>query len=176
MTLDDAINWLARRRSLDRPGRLLAGLTSRRHGRAIELARGRPLGHPAHPALTDLPIGFWTSAFLLDVIGGRRAASVARSLVGWGVVSAFPTMAAGVADVPGLPDSKRRVAVVHAGANLLATAGFGASWVLRRRSQQSAGVMVGAVAGAVASIGGALGGWMALSRDGEDTAEALGEA
>lgn len=165
VTLDAAIGWLSRRRSLDRPAGCLAGLTSRRHGRVIEFARGRPLGHPAHPALTDLPIGFWTSAFVLDLVGGRHAAPVARALVGWGVVSALPTIATGLADVPGLPDSKRRVAVVHAGANLLATGGFGASWVLRRRSQQSAGVVVGAVAGAVASIGGALGGWMALSHD-----------
>jgi hypothetical protein len=34
---------------------------------------GRWLGHAVHPLLTDLPIGFWTSASVLDLLGGRRA-------------------------------------------------------------------------------------------------------
>jgi hypothetical protein len=32
---------------------------------------GSWLGHPLHPVLTDLPIGFWTSALALDVFAGR---------------------------------------------------------------------------------------------------------
>ncbi|MDP8927642.1 MAG: hypothetical protein M3O70_03450, partial [Actinomycetota bacterium] len=28
--------------------------------------RGRWLGHPLHPVLTDVPIGLWTSAVVLD--------------------------------------------------------------------------------------------------------------
>ena len=31
------------------------------------------LGHALHPLLTDLPIGTWTSAVLLDWLGGGRA-------------------------------------------------------------------------------------------------------
>src|SRR4051794_41707491 len=31
---------------------------------------GTPLGHALHPLLTDLPIGTWTSASLLDLVGG----------------------------------------------------------------------------------------------------------
>ena len=31
---------------------------------------GRWLGHPLHPALSDLPIGFWAGSMLLDLING----------------------------------------------------------------------------------------------------------
>ena len=31
---------------------------------------GTFLGHPVHPLLTDVPIGTWTSAVMLDWIGG----------------------------------------------------------------------------------------------------------
>ena len=60
------------------------------------------LGHPLHPLLTDLPIGFWTSAFVLDLVGGPGSRDASRQLVAWGVVSAVPTAAAGLADWPGL--------------------------------------------------------------------------
>lgn len=36
-----------------------------------DVLSGTWLGHPLHPMLTDLPIGFWTSAFTLDLLGGR---------------------------------------------------------------------------------------------------------
>ena len=40
-----------------------------------DVLSGTWLGHPLHPLLTDLPIGFWTSAFTLDLVGGRGHAS-----------------------------------------------------------------------------------------------------
>ena len=40
---------------------------------------GTWLGHPLHPLLTDLPIGFWTSAFTLDLVGGRTTDAPPRS-------------------------------------------------------------------------------------------------
>ena len=32
--------------------------------------QGREAGHAAHPFLTDLPLGAWTSATILDLVGG----------------------------------------------------------------------------------------------------------
>ena len=138
--------------------------SARQRGRLADLARGGPLGHPLHPALTDLPIGFWTSSFVLDLVGGRRSASVARSFVGLGVVSAVPTIATGIADLPTLSQEKRRVAVVHAVANVTATVLYVASWRTRRHSR-AAGVTVGLVAAAAATVGGYLGGWLAFGTD-----------
>jgi uncharacterized membrane protein len=147
--------------SLDRPAALVADLSARWRGPLADLARGKPLGHPLHPALTDLPIGFWTSSFLLDFLILRRFAAASRVLVGAGVLSAVPTVIAGLADVPSLERRKRRVVVVHAGANALATSLYAASWALRRR-RHLAGVSVGLVAAAAATVGGYLGGWLAL--------------
>src|SRR5919198_2897341 len=42
---------------------------------------GTWLGHALHPVLTDVPIGAWTSATVLDLIGGRHARSGADRLV-----------------------------------------------------------------------------------------------
>ena len=59
--------------------------------RIRDLASGTPLGHPAHPVLVDLPIGFWASAMLLDFTGrGQRRG--ARWLTGMGVLSALPAL------------------------------------------------------------------------------------
>src|SRR4051794_41878020 len=47
----------------------IAGALVADQGRADAL-RGKWLGHALHPLMTDLPIGFWTSALTLDLIGG----------------------------------------------------------------------------------------------------------
>jgi uncharacterized membrane protein len=147
--------------SLDAPAGVLANLSERWQGALADLARGKPLGHPLHPALTDLPIGFWTSSFVLDLLVLRRFAAASRALIGAGVLSAVPTVAAGLADVAGMEPPKRRVAVVHAGANALATSLYAVSWSLRRR-HRLAGVSMGLAAAAVATVGGYLGGWLAF--------------
>ena len=59
---------------------------------------GAWLGHRLHPLLTDLVIGAWSSAGLLDVIGGRESQRAVRQLIGAGVVAAAPTAAAGLDD------------------------------------------------------------------------------
>ena len=155
------VELLAEQRWLDAPARTLAAVSRRRRGPVAELARGEPLGHPLHPALTDLPIGFWTSSLLLDIFGGRRHAGASRALVGAGVLCAVPTVVTGLADLPTLAAPKRRVAVVHAASNALATVLYLKSWSLRRR-HRLVGVGLGVVAATAATFGGYLGGWMAF--------------
>src|SRR5919197_6417126 len=58
-----------------------------------DLLSGTWLGHPLHPPLTDVVVGAWTSALLLDLFGGRGAKAAADRLVGAGVVAAVPTAA-----------------------------------------------------------------------------------
>ena len=82
-----------------------------------DLLSGTWLGHPLHPLLTDLPIGFWTSAFTLDLLGGRDARRAATRLVAWGVLSALPTAASGAADWGDTTGPDRRIGLVHAAAN-----------------------------------------------------------
>src|SRR5258706_7360815 len=59
---------------------------------------GTWLDHPLHPMLTDLPIGFWTSAWVLDLLGRERDRDAARKLVGAGVLCAVPAALTGAAD------------------------------------------------------------------------------
>jgi uncharacterized membrane protein len=125
---------------------------------------GRWLGHAAHPLLTDLPIGFWTSATVLDLVGGRRAASAAQRLVGLGVLSAVPTAATGWSDWLSLDRSLRRVGVVHAGANSAALGLYAMSWMARRKGHRARGVVLGLAGGTIASVAGHLGGHMTVGR------------
>jgi nitrite reductase/ring-hydroxylating ferredoxin subunit/uncharacterized membrane protein len=122
------------------------------------------LGHPLHPLLTDVAIGFWTSAFVLDIVGGRRSRRAADTLVALGVASALPTAAAGIADWSELNKPERRTGVVHAVANLTATALYGLSLLARIRGRRTRGVLLGFAGATAATAGGFLGGHLVFRR------------
>jgi uncharacterized membrane protein len=127
-----------------------------------ELLRGDPLGHALHPVLTDLPIGFWTSASTLDLLGGRRARPAARRLVGLGVLSAVPTFLAGIAEFGTIRSPEgRRLAAAHAAANAAGTALYALSWRARRQHPIRGAAWAAAGAG-VATAAGMLGGHLAF--------------
>jgi nitrite reductase/ring-hydroxylating ferredoxin subunit/uncharacterized membrane protein len=130
-------------------------------GTLRDLLSGTELGHPAHPMLVDLPIGFWTSAMALDFTGtGQRPA--ARRLVGLGVLSALPAVAAGVSDWIDTDGAEARIGLVHATSNVTALACYSVSWWARRRGGNAG--QVWALAGATAAtVGGWLGGHLAYS-------------
>jgi uncharacterized membrane protein len=119
------------------------------------------LGHPIHPPLTDLPIGFWTSAMVLD-LGGRRMRPAADLMVALGLLTAAPTAAAGLVDWGYLPPAAKRVGAVHAAVNATAGSLYLASLLARRRGHRLVGVALGFAGGAVASGGGYLGGRLAF--------------
>jgi uncharacterized membrane protein len=126
---------------------------------------GRRLGHPLHPMLTDLPIGFWTSGWVLDLVGGKRRASAAQTLVGLGVLTAVPTAASGLVDWGELTPGKRRAAVVHLAANTTATGLYAMSYLARRRGERGRGIWLGLLASGAATLGGYLGGHLAYGHD-----------
>jgi uncharacterized membrane protein len=138
------------------------------------LLTGEWLGHPLHPMLTDLPIGFWTSAWVLDILGGRRAARVATAMVGLGVVTALPTAAAGLADWSALSGRKQRAGVVHAAANFVATALYASSFMARCRGRRLRGVALGMVGAGAATIGGYLGGHLVFGSQDSDHGASAG--
>lgn len=136
--------------------------------------RGEQFEHPLHPMLTDLPIGFWTSAMVLDVVGGRRGAPMARRLVGLGVLSAVPTALTGLAEFSVIEDpAERRVAAVHGAGGGASTLLFALSWRLRRK-HRILGILVGWVAGGAATATGVLGGHLAFGPDIEEPIDAAG--
>lgn len=119
---------------------------------------GSWLGHPLHPLLTDIPIGSWVSALVLDLVGGRRAEEAADCLIGVGLLAAVPTAASGLSDWSDQLGSERRIGLVHAVANVAAVACYGASYVARRRGSRGAGLTLSMAGAAVATVGGYLGG------------------
>jgi uncharacterized membrane protein len=149
---------------LDAPSRTLRSVADAAlpEGAARDALQGRWLGHSVHPLMTDLPIGFWTSAFVLDLVGGKKRRAAADRLVGLGIVSAVPTVVTGLAELPKLDARKQRSAVVHVAANSVATVLYTMSWRARRRGERYRGVALGLLAATAATAGGFLGGHLAF--------------
>lgn len=122
------------------------------------LLQGDWLGHAIHPLLTDLPLGLWTSASVLDLVGGKDSRPAAQRLVGLGVLSAAPTAITGWAEWASIPRRpERRVGVVHAVGNAAAVVGYAASWQARRRGEHGRGRNLALGATIVAAAAGYLG-------------------
>ena len=126
--------------------------------------RGVWLGHALHPLLTDFPLGAWMSASFLDLFGGERARPASQRLIGFGLLVALPTAAAGLAEWRDTGGGARRVGVVHAGINSTATLLYGSSWLARRRGAHRTAVTLGVGGGVVATLGGYFGGHLTLVR------------
>lgn len=125
---------------------------------------GRAAGHSLHPILTDLPLGCWLSASILDLVGGVRARRSATLLVAAGLTAALPTALAGASDWTLLAGTDRRIGGVHALGTDAATFLMTASLVARLRGRHKAGVLLGLAANISAAGAGFLGGYLALSR------------
>jgi len=135
----------------------------------LEWARRSPLhsdvlGHSLHPVLTDLTIGCWTSATLLDVVGGNTSRHATTLLTSAGVAIAVPTAVAGAADWAGMTGDDRRVGAVHALGTDIAIFLFAGSLLARMRGRFAAGARLGAVGNLVMAGAGFLGGHLALNR------------
>jgi nitrite reductase/ring-hydroxylating ferredoxin subunit/uncharacterized membrane protein len=165
-TLTGAIESLS---ALDAPAAAVAkqvrGLLS--PGPVKDAISGTWLGHPLHPPLTDVPIGTWTSATMLDLIGGRDGRKGAERLIAAGIVAALPTAISGMVEYadsePG-HDEVRRAGALHAVANVTALSLYSASLVARRRGSHCKGVALGLAGAGALMAGGWLGGLLAFHR------------
>ncbi|MFI9271376.1 Rieske 2Fe-2S domain-containing protein [Kitasatospora sp. NPDC052896] len=111
---------------------------------------GRPLGHPLHPALVQLPVGAWLSAAVLDCVPGSEYA--ARVLVAVGVVTAAP---AALTDWADWAEQQMRTGLLHAVSMAAAVGLYGVSWAARSRGRNVPGHVLG-FAGLAAVGGGAM--------------------
>jgi nitrite reductase/ring-hydroxylating ferredoxin subunit/uncharacterized membrane protein len=132
--------------------------------RLNEALSGTALGHPLHPPLTDVVIGAWTSALVLDFLGGKRGRRAADLLIALGVSAAFPTAAAGLNDWTTLDGSNVRVGVVHGTSNLLATTLFGMSWLARKAGRRQLGRGLALVGFGTVNLGAFLGGHLSFRK------------
>jgi uncharacterized membrane protein len=160
--VQDVMHRIEGTEELDRARPLIESAVDAMPGPARRFLSGEWMGHSLHPALTDLPIGFWTSAFVLDLLPTRRTKAAATTFVGLGVATALPTAAAGLVDWMDKSPEKRRVGVVHLAANATATVLYTASFFSRLRGRRLRGVALGMAGAALATAGGALGGHLAF--------------
>jgi nitrite reductase/ring-hydroxylating ferredoxin subunit/uncharacterized membrane protein len=126
---------------------------------------GTWMGHALHPLLTDVVIGSWTSATVLDLIGGEETARAAEHLIGIGIVAYGPTALTGWsdwADSESVDADVRRVGLVHETVNGIAFGLYAASLASRRRGRRGLGVALALAGAGVMGAGGHLGGHLAF--------------
>jgi nitrite reductase/ring-hydroxylating ferredoxin subunit/uncharacterized membrane protein len=126
-----------------------------------DVLHGRWLGHPLHPVLTDIPIGAWTVALVLDALGvvsDQDFDAGAETAIALGLAGAVGAAAAGLTDWKDLDARPRQIGFLHGALNLGATMLYATSLVLRRRGARAAGqgtALLGYVAMTVAAyLGG----------------------
>lgn len=117
---------------------------------------GTWLGHPLHPAMTDVPIGCWTSSLILDIAGVEKGADI---LLKAGTLGALGAAATGAAQWQDLNDeAPKRLGALHAMLNVTATSLYGISWVLRSNGSRPVGIAFSTTAYAIASVSALIGG------------------
>ena len=126
--------------------------------------RGEWLGHAIHPVLTDIPIGTWTSATLLDLFGGPESSASAQRLIGVDLIAAAPTAWTGWAEWSETGAREQRVGLVHAATIAATVVVYAASWAARRRGRHAAGARLALAGAAISGVGAYLGGHLTEAR------------
>ncbi len=98
------------------------------------------LGAPLHPALTDVPVGAWTTALALDtasiLTGDEALAGAADRALAVGTIAALPAAATGLNDLRDLIGQSRQVAMVHALLNVVGLSLSSVSLAMRRAGRR----------------------------------------
>ena len=175
--IDAAIARIEAATSLDRPGYAIgnalarpAQIAGRPSQKLRNLLHGSFYGHPLHPALVTLPIGSWTLAFGLDLLGmlgilrdpaAPRAAELAlKAGAGGAVIAAI----AGIGDWQYTDGRDRRLGLVHGMVNSAALGLTLVSIALRGRGHRAAGRLASAAGWSCMIAGGTLGGHLVYRR------------
>jgi len=160
---------LGRIEALDAPAEKLASIVRKvvPPGPVKDALSGTWLGHAFHPLMTDVPIGTWTSAIMLDWVGGRDSETAADRLIGIGLAATVPTVASGYsdwADSTVSSDDIRRVGLIHAAFNATGAILFAGSLAARRSDRRVTGKLLGLAAISSVGAGGWLGGHLSYTQ------------
>jgi nitrite reductase/ring-hydroxylating ferredoxin subunit len=121
---------------------------------------GTWLGHPLHPLLTDVPVGAWAAAAVLDLVGSEAA----DGAIAVGLAAVPATAAAGLADWSELQGETQRVGVAHGVANVTASTLYLLSLRARRNGRRGRGKVLAMLGLAAVGAGGFLGGHLTFRR------------
>jgi nitrite reductase/ring-hydroxylating ferredoxin subunit len=160
--VNDVVDRLENAGPLDPVVNAVRGLVSKALGpqKVRDALHGVWLGHPLHPVLTDVPIGMWGAAAVLDLMPGTGPAPAV--LIASGVAAAVPTAATGWADWSQLHKPQQRVGVVHAVANIAGLGLYTASLAARMRGRTIRGKTLAFMGLGAVMAGGYLGGHLAF--------------
>jgi nitrite reductase/ring-hydroxylating ferredoxin subunit/uncharacterized membrane protein len=167
MNVYDAAERIGRVEAIDKVAGPLADAVRRvlpQNSAVKDALNGTWLAHPLHPLLTDIPIGSFTSATVLDLVGGHDAEHAADLLVNLGLLSSIPTAAAGAADWADKYGEESRTGAVHAAANAVGLVLYGASGIARRSGRRGMATALGLAGMTAMTVGGYLGGHLSFSR------------
>ncbi len=100
-----------------------------------DFLNGTWLEHPLHPVLTDVPVGAWTAAILLDLLAlvvGIAGLGLASGIaIGLGILGALGAVVTGLTDWMDVDTSELAIGIAHGAINVVATALFVASFLMR---------------------------------------------
>jgi nitrite reductase/ring-hydroxylating ferredoxin subunit/uncharacterized membrane protein len=104
--------------------------------RLANILHGTWLGHPLHVVLTDVPLGSWTAAAVLDLLeektGSRALGRGADAAIAVGLVGAAAAALTGLTDWSKIGGGRpRRIGLAHGLVNVTATACYVTSLCLR---------------------------------------------
>jgi nitrite reductase/ring-hydroxylating ferredoxin subunit/uncharacterized membrane protein len=158
-------DWLERTAEIMQPAVIRAFKAGGRAGQKIKnFLHGAWFGHPLHPALTDVPLGAWTVAFVFDVMaeknGRKDYARASDAAVVIGLAGAAGAAVTGLTDWSATGGRARRIGIMHGLLNVGATALYGASLWLRRRGDRRAGRNLAYLGYAVSLSSAYLGGYL----------------
>lgn len=124
---------------------------------------GTWLGHQLHPVVTDIPVGAWTTAAVLDLAeltGRKEFAPGADAAITIGLVGAVGAAVTGATDWSETSGKNRKIGLMHGLMNTAAAALYATSLVCRSKNKRGTGIglaMLGfTIAGASAYLGGHL--------------------
>jgi len=129
---------------------------------------GRWVGHPLHPALSDLPVGLWAGVVVLDATdrgpAPRRGLGAAGMISAAGILAACATALTGLSDWAVSDDQDRRVGLFHGLLNTAALGIQGASLAARMAGHRDTARALGVASLTVTAAAGYLGGHLVFTK------------
>lgn len=155
--------WLGKAGEKLRPAVIGAFKSGGKAGQEIKnFLHGTWLGHPLHPIITDVPVGAWTVAAVLDAVellGKKKYRSGSDAAIAIGLLGAVGSAITGLTDWSGTTKKKQKIGLMHGILNLGATALYTTSYILRKKKKDRGTAIALAMVGyGVTSLAAYLGG------------------
>lgn len=126
------------------------------------LLNGTWLGHPLHPAVTDVPVGAWISTFVLDTVGSLRGngelEKAADLTLATGLAAAIGAAGTGWADWSDTYGKEQKVGLLHGLTMAGALVTYALALLARVAGARRQGVLLANTGLALALTGAYLGG------------------